>query len=171
MCCESREGRASEPQFTEGTGPPGLSGQSPARPHPRKPGASLDLSPIIAQERPYTNRSQLRNSLGLTWHPESFSRFAFPIPFWPAQMSLLQIDFLTTSAKKSFPSTPSLHPGPYFPWFFYHGLTFYYIFNVCLFRTKTYAHIDRDYFSLHWSTAPRIQLGTWCELNKYLPNE
>lgn len=68
---------------------------------------------------------------------------------------------------------PSFHPGPYFPWFFYHGFPFYYIFSICLFHMKTqaHAHINRDYFSHHWSTAPRIELSTWYELNKYLLNE
>lgn len=61
----------------------------------------------------------------------------FPHLIQAAQMSLLQINFLTTSAKKSSSSPPSLNPAPYFPRFFYHGLTFYYILNVCLFHMKT----------------------------------
>lgn len=48
ICCESREGRDSEPLFTEGTGLPGQSSQPPACPHPGESGASSDLSLITA---------------------------------------------------------------------------------------------------------------------------
>lgn len=122
---------------TEGTVLPALGVTASGTPCPRKPCASFDLSPTTAQDRPWhkpvTDHWQLRQSLGSKRHL-SDSPVSLPSPHLGlcSNVTLTNRNSLTTSAKKNSPLTPSLLPGPYFSWFFYHCLTSPYIFMICL---------------------------------------